>query len=236
LHEETISTQDFQHYFDTPWDPADASVYQANFSKPLLEQDSRTANTTISTYGLSNQTASNVWSAWAEFAPSAFVRTSSDSLAPAERILKMAWIWGDLPEANAVITSDLLPWDQPHNVTDHVAKAVLAMNAVVRNNVLSGTRRNDTVYGTAYRNVTVLQVNWVWMSLPLILLVLVAVFLSKTIFDTRRDKEVGVWKTSALAVLFNGAGEDVQQFVGGEKRTTSVRRKAQDMEVQLGKE
>jgi hypothetical protein len=236
LHEETVSTQDFEQPFDTPWDPADTSVYQANFSKPLSEQDSRSAQTTTSTYGLNNETAANVWLAWAEFAPSAFVRTSSDALTRVEHILKMAWIWGDSPEANAVITSDLLPWDDPHNVTDHVAQAVHAMNAVVRNNVLSGTRRNDTVYGTAYRNVTVLQVRWVWLTLPLILLVLVAVFLFKTILHTRRDKDVGVWKTSALAVLFNGAGEDVQRFVGGEKRTTSVRRKAKDMEVQLGKD
>ena len=204
LHESVLAVQPFEQDLDTPWDPLDPDLYRANFSRPLFERDSRTVNITVSTYGLSNDTAYTAWLAWSEFAPSTFVRTTSESLIRSERIMKMAWSWSDTPHANVFIPSDLLPWDEPYNVTDHMAQAILAMNAVVRNNVLSGTRRDDAVHGTAYRNATILRVRWAWISLPLILLVLVAAFLLKTIIDTRRDTDVGVWKTSALAVLLNG--------------------------------
>ena len=115
-----------------------------------------------------------------------------------------------------------------------MSQAVLVMNTVMCNNVLSGTNRHDAAYGRAYRYVTVVEVRWTWISLPIILLVLAAVFLAVTILHACKDSSIGVYKTSALAVSFNGPGEEIQSFVGGEKKATYVRRKAKDMEVHLG--
>jgi hypothetical protein len=51
--------------------------------------------------------------------------------------------------------------------------------------------------------------------------------------EGRRDTNIGISKTSALAVLFNGPGDDVRDFVGDEKKAGKVREKAKGMEVQL---
>lgn len=229
--EQVLSTKQFKNYRDNPWDPNNPNVYQANFSMTLPDTHALTEDT--STFGLSNSTARKVWQSWAEFAPSAFIRPASNNLVTAEKVLKMSWLSG-APPHNSIITKDLLPWDAPNNVTNHMAQAILAMNTVMRNNVLSSANRKDAAYGRSYRYVTVVDVRWAWISLPATLLLFAGLFLLATILRARKDKNIGVWKTSALAVLFNGPGEDVQKFVGEGEKTGYVRNKARDMEVQLG--
>jgi hypothetical protein len=127
------------------------------------------------------------------------------------------------------------PWDFPKNATAHLAEAVLAMNQVARHNTLSRTRRHDVAVGVAYRNVVYVDVRWEWITLPVALLVFALFFLLATMYRSSKDKDqIGVWKTSALAVLFNGLGEEVQDYVGhGNKKQGYNRRKARDIKVQL---
>jgi hypothetical protein len=78
------------------------------------------------------------------------------------------------------------------------------------------------------------KIRWIWVTLPLSLLVFSFIFLLATVIRSSRDEDtVGIWKTSALAVLFNGLGDDVQSNVGPHVRMGEARSKARDMKVHL---
>lgn len=186
-----------------------------------------------STYGLNNETARKVWQVWAEVAPATFVRPTPDSSVHEKQVFKVVWLSGP-PAHNAVVNTKNLPWDTPNNVTAHMAAAVTAMNQVMRRNALSATYRHDVSVGQAFKTVVIVHVRWQWITLPVTLLSFALIFLVATIWRASKEESIGVWKTSALAVLFNGPGDDVQGFVGSGKKRGYVRTKARDMEVQLG--
>ena len=230
LFEQSLETLQFDNRFDAPWDPEDANVYQANFSMTLPDPHSVRGET--STYGLGNTTARKVWQSWAQVSPGTFVRPNAS--APYGPSLKCVWIAADSPHL-ADQTDPVLPWDYPANVSAHMADAVLAMNAAVRRNTLSASHRQDVSVGLAFKHVVFVDVRWHWITLPAGLLMFALVFLLATMWKSSKDKQqIGVWKTSALAILFNGLGDDVQGFVGpGNKKQGYVRRKARDIKVQL---
>ena len=80
------------------------------------------------------------------------------------------------------------------------------MTAVIRKygDAPSATR----VHGTAYAVRTCVRVRWPWLSLPGALLVLAALFLLFTIFNTAKRHELG-WKSSPVALLFHGLEADM---------------------------
>lgn len=57
--------------------------------------------------------------------------------------------------------------------------------------------------GKIWRSETVVKVRWAWLSLPCVLLAGTSVFLGSTIMATRK-KQLGIWKSSSLALLFHG--------------------------------
>jgi hypothetical protein len=232
LTEQALDTFQFENHWETPWDPTNSDVYRANFSMTLPDPHSVTGSKT-SEYGVSNDTARKVWQVWAEVAPATFVRPPADSTVHEKQVFKVVWLSG-APAHNAVINTKILPWDTPNNVTAHMADAVTAMNQVVRKNTLSATYRHDVSVGRAFKNVVIVHVRWQWITLPAALLLFALIFLISTIWRASKEPSIGVWKTSALAVLFNGPGDDVQGFVGSGKKQGYVRTKARDMEVQLG--
>lgn len=61
--------------------------------------------------------------------------------------------------------------------------------------------------GTIWRSETVVKVRWAWLSLPCVLLAGTSVVLGFTIMGTRK-KQLGVWKSSSLALLFHGLGKE----------------------------
>jgi len=71
--------------------------------------------------------------------------------------------------------------------------------------------------------------------LPAILLLFSLLFLVATVIRSTKDQDnVGIFKTSALAILFNGLGEDVAAQVGsGNNRMGYTREKARDIKVKL---
>jgi len=60
-------------------------------------------------------------------------------------------------------------------------------------------------------------------------------FLIATVIRSTQEREkIGIFKTSALAILFNGLGDDVQARVGGGgNRLGDARSRARDMKVRL---
>jgi hypothetical protein len=79
-----------------------------------------------------------------------------------------------------------------------------------------------------------IKIHWVWISLPIILLIFSLMFLIATaVKSTREEDQIGIFKTSALAILVNGLGEDVQKQFGGNSRMGITRSRAKDVKVQL---
>lgn len=78
--------------------------------------------------------------------------------------------------------------------------------------------------GTTLGNQTCIRVQWAWLSLPATLLLLTIVLLSATIVQTRSSGHSMAWKSSSLALLFHGLGQD------GEERKYEALRETDEME------
>lgn len=69
------------------------------------------------------------------------------------------WLSGS-PAHNAVVKTETLPWDTPHNVSAHMTMAVTGINQVMRRNTLSATSRYDLAVGLAWKNVVIVRLRW----------------------------------------------------------------------------
>jgi hypothetical protein len=106
----------------------------------------------------------------------------------------------------------LLLWMSP-NVMRSMENLALYMTYALRNNdsaILAEARNNPSaialeqaVLGTVWAQQQFFRVRWVWLTMPLALILLVTIFLVATIVKTSRYR-VGVWKSSPLALLFHG--------------------------------
>ncbi|KAF2456140.1 hypothetical protein BDY21DRAFT_56718 [Lineolata rhizophorae] len=132
-----------------------------------------------------------------------------------------------------VRTLDVNPWIHPDNVSIHLEKLSTAMTNVIR----SSSNSSDYVWGEAWGDETYFQVDWQWLTLPLVLIVASFGFLVATIFLSLRERNVGVgvWKTSALATLLNGLPGDVQNKINRSASRAHIdpREKARGMNVRL---
>ncbi|KAK0615211.1 hypothetical protein B0T17DRAFT_510998 [Bombardia bombarda] len=67
-----------------------------------------------------------------------------------------------------------------------------------------------TVNGTAWHSESFVNVRWGFVAVPVLAVVLAAVFLAVAVWMTRRSG-VSLWKTSVLAVLFHGLDEEARE-------------------------
>jgi hypothetical protein len=237
LEEEALETIQFESDTNNPWDLVDGSIWTANFTKTLTDPVSGVSTT----FGMDNTTAFKVWEVWMELAPSTFNLPVYPKQAipvtgvPQSGPVFKFW-WASNPIARVAEMYNLnSPWAPPNNVTEHMAEAVNVMNQVLRRNSLSTSRRDDDAVGKAFIYVVLVSIRWKWLSLPLILLVFSLIFLIATVVRSTRDQDnIGIFKTSALAILFNGLGDDVQEQVGsGNNRMGYTRERARDIKVRL---
>lgn len=234
LTEESLETLQFGSDLDSPWDPEDGGLYRADFSKTL--NDSHAFPPGPTNFGMDNTTAFKSWFAWADISPSTFILSTKNSSTEGKPVLKLIWS-NAIPRISQTLSDDL-PWSAEHNVTAHMAEAVTVMNQVVRRNSLSQRGRSDVAVGQAWQYVVLVKIRWQWLSLPLLLLVFSLMFLVATVVRSTKDQDnIGIFKTSALAILFNGLGEDVQDHVGsGSNKMGYTRERAKDMKVKLDDE
>ncbi|KAF2732771.1 hypothetical protein EJ04DRAFT_578178 [Polyplosphaeria fusca] len=94
------------------------------------------------------------------------------------------------------------------NITAHFDRMVRDFTNIVR----SATDSIEMVNGSAFDQVSVVEVRWEWLSLPLCLLVFTLIFLVATIVQSSMEQDVGVWKTSATATLLYGLPDDVRKM------------------------
>ena len=100
-------------------------------------------------------------------------------------------------------------WDSP-NVTalfDNIATAMT--------NEMRRSDDNRTVmYGDTVVNETLIHVDWRWAILPIALGLLGCLFLSISIWETRRTR-TAIWKESSLAILYHGIDRQLLQLSNG---------------------
>ncbi|KAF2430984.1 hypothetical protein EJ08DRAFT_588311 [Tothia fuscella] len=125
-------------------------------------------------------------------------------------------------------------WLPPYgNTTHYVERIAETMTNTIRNSpAVDGSL--VTVTGTAWDMRTHVKVRWAWVILPLVLLVFSLVFLIITVARSSREVEtVGIWKTSAIAILFNGLDDDARKNVTPNCRMGEARTKARQLRVRL---
>lgn len=89
---------------------------------------------------------------------------------------------------------------------------------------------NQTVQGTAYVPEVYISVNWAFLTLPGVLIVLGIVFLSSTIMVNRKH-DLELWKLSILPLVYHGVTEDVDG--DGQTAVSSMEHMAQEVNVKL---
>jgi hypothetical protein len=78
---------------------------------------------------------------------------------------------------------------------------VIASIATSMTNNIRGARNATMVEGTASREETYIQVNWSWLVLPGVVVLMGVVLLAATIWSSRTESD-GLWKNSILATMF----------------------------------
>jgi hypothetical protein len=199
LVEDLLETLQFSSDLNSPWDPVDGSEFVANFAMSLVDPHSTTGD--LSTFGLDNTTAFKAFIVWSGIAPSTLNLSPKVDKDP---VLRFSWY---LSVPRVLIAGQESPWEAPKNVTQHIDNVIKVQNQQIRRNSNSrrGVAGQNVAVGQAWRNLQIVKVHWAWIAMPLSLLVISGIFLAATVVRSSKDK-VGIYKTSALASLFSGVG------------------------------
>lgn len=100
------------------------------------------------------------------------------------------------------------------------------------NNLRTKIKGTEAVTGTAWSTETFVRIRWVWISLPVFLLLTTLAFVLGTIAKSSRQK-AGTWKTSALAVLLHGLSSEARHKLDPKARASQVEATARKMDVML---
>ncbi|KAI4125525.1 MAG: hypothetical protein LQ347_005352 [Umbilicaria vellea] len=110
----------------------------------------------------------------------------------------------------------------------------ISQSMTIRMRQSAGNDPNTQILGDAYRLDSFIKVRWVWLALPLTLLLLTLVFLLAAI-RTSAQAKVLPWKSSSIALLFHGLSEDRRKAGRWEERRAELHEIAGEMKVQLVK-
>ncbi|KAM7223042.1 Protein of unknown function (DUF3176) domain containing protein [Rhypophila decipiens] len=93
----------------------------------------------------------------------------------------------------------------------------------------------EKVQGTAYINQTYVHVQWGFVAVPVLAVVLTTLFLVTVIWKTRTTRTM-LWKTSALAMLFHGLDEDARERFEDSRSFAAKLKEARGVKVRLSEE
>lgn len=231
-HRENVTDTYFMNTQNTSWGPVVPStgtpaMYNANFS---LTRPSTIESETETTFSISNTTAVQALQIFDVFSPS-FVGTDTPG---GESTLRYGNTYNRVPPTQQSMPDDENPWFGDGSIESHSQRLAKALTYIVRNAPVDSNGLR-TIKGVSWSTRTFVQIRWEWIALPLTLLLSSLIFLVATVVrSTLEEAQVGIWKTSALAVLFNGIDDDVQNQVDPNCRMGDVRAKAKDLMVNLG--
>ena len=158
-------------------------------------------------YHVTNWTHSNILTIFDDIFPSTYTVTNTTDMA---RAVLRSEQYRTSGYRSRVETYNPFLYE---NITTHLDNMATDFTNIVR----SGRGSIEMVEGLAFDLVSVVEVRWVWLSLPLGLLAFTFIFLVATIIRSSMQQGVGVWKTSAIATLLYGLPDDVR------KRVTTVK-------------
>jgi len=236
LTEKVTNTQLLDTTFaDAPW--ASASYYLPNFTLVLNDSQSPGGR---ATFGMSNITARTTYQALEDMVPSSWVNQSDfhpvNHYGSFGDIIFNKFSWRTpFPNPVKTVFPNSTGWLPPNNATQHVINLAQQMANVLRRTPVGDTGNFINQWeGDAWLQVTRVHIRWAWISLPLFLVLFSFVFLAATIIRSDKDeKKIGIWKSSALAILFNGLGDDVQEVLGTRTNLGHQRAKAKTLTVRL---
>ncbi|KAL8944728.1 MAG: hypothetical protein Q9216_000297 [Gyalolechia sp. 2 TL-2023] len=110
---------------------------------------------------------------------------------------------GGVNNSGSVFSSDIMQalYDTS-NLTQRIDNLATSMTNNIRG---QDDHVSGPAYGIAWKKETYLHVRWAWFAFPASLVLISAIFLLGTIFETSY-RDVLVWKSSDLALLFHGRG------------------------------
>ena len=88
------------------------------------------------------------------------------------------------------------------------------------------------VQGQAFNFESYVHVRWGWIGLPVAVVVLAGLFLATAMYQSKRSK-TALWKSSALAMLFNGLDSETRAVFSRQMSLSSKKRHAKGVIVQL---
>jgi hypothetical protein len=226
LKEQQLKTNDW-------WNPApDPATYLPNFNLTLPDSSSPTGNTEFYIF---NQSAQSSLQALQDFIPAIWSEnmTVDPMYSPYLDGITEKY---SLRNLNFLVGSEGNMFTNGKSASDLMAAVANTMSNGVRNTPTDPSNPNEfaLVTGTAYAPVTLVKLRWAYATLPAALLLFSLIFLINVIFaSARRLNEIGIWKTSALAVLFNGLGEQEASEIGPRIKMGNARQRAKQMEVML---
>lgn len=114
------------------------------------------------------------------------------------------------------------------NVSDHMDNLSKALTDMIR----SSDENTELETGTSFEKMTIVDVRWEWLALPLGLLALTFLFLAATIIRSSMEKDsVGVYKTSAIATLLFGLPDNMQKKIKSDNEKGTPRSNAKETKV-----
>lgn len=173
-----------------------------------------------SSYGASNETAFHVLTIFDDYLPS-YTTTGTNT---SETYLKYMTY-----ETSPVrLETPKNPWSAPSNMTHHVERLATTMTNMLRQLSV------DKITGKSFSEETFIEVRWLWLSLPVGLLVLTLIFLVATVIRTSKEMGgVGVWKNSSIATLLYGLPDEMQQKITTSQTESTPRTKAKELNVKM---
>lgn len=110
---------------------------------------------------------------------------------------------GNISNAGSLFSSDIM---QALYTTDNLTRMMEKLSTSMTNNIRKqNSSESDPVLGTTWKDETYVRVRWPWFSFPVTLVGLALIFLIGGIFETSH-RQILVWKSSNLAILFHGRG------------------------------
>jgi hypothetical protein len=172
-------------------------------------------------YTVSNWTHNNIVIIFDDIFPSTYTVTNTTDLEQAALRFQQYKTSG---YRSRIVAHNPFLYD---NITSHLDN----MARELTNTIRSAKFTIEMIPGPASDLVSVVEVRWGWLSLPLGLLVFSFVFLMVTIIRSSMAQDVGVWKNSAMATLLYGLPDDVREKLTSAKDNGTPRADAKRTKV-----
>jgi len=183
--------------------------YYDNITITTLPEGS---NTSEPDWGVSNDTMFTTVAVLDRIFP-AFITISNGSMDPILR-----WRLGHATEIRTKALK-AVPWASPDDLVRHIERLTTALTNAIR----SGYASSEPVPGKAFLAETYVAVHWGWLAFPIVMLSLSITFLVATIVKTSdsENKDIAVWKTSAMPVLLYSLPQDVRHKLSSSSKSDS---------------